>query len=373
MVHVNFNAYKSYVTDILHQWDINQELVIKGLEVSVAPEIHFANANMDRAIVRQSSLSRGVITAPIPNSLLQTALTIKAYVGIYDENTFKVVETIEIPVIAKPKPTDYVINADDEEIYSFRKLEYDLLNIDAKFSEKIDECVLLDQGSAHIGKVLVVGADGKLTVATMSNATADYDIVGVVDDNNVITLTGDLADGEYTFRYFNANQYSKIGTLFKGELPEEDTTVYPPTGELFVASTCEINSRITSSGEISTQNSTFVTDFILIGDLAVGETRDILFSGFQIQMERPNPYTKIEVYDAYQNRLGQATGPTYNAPIEYDTSGRKTYKATIDNPSKTATARYIRIVGHLGEEYATLGSKEIYSNNDLNGCSIIIG
>lgn len=128
MLHANFNTYNNYVTDSLYQWDVNQDLVISGLGLSVAPEIHFANADMDRALVRQSTLESGVVTVRIPNSLLQAALTIKAYVGLYEGETFKVIETIEIPVIAKAKPADYTIEDSDEEIYSFNQLENEIAN-----------------------------------------------------------------------------------------------------------------------------------------------------------------------------------------------------------------------------------------------------
>ena len=138
MLCVNFNAYASYVTDSLYQWDVNQDLVINGLGLSVAPEIHFANADMDRAIVRQSTLESGVVTVRIPNSLLQSALTIKAYVGIYEGETFKVIETIEIPVIAKTKPEDYTIEDSDEEIYSFKALENEIVNAKMEIAEKCD-------------------------------------------------------------------------------------------------------------------------------------------------------------------------------------------------------------------------------------------
>lgn len=137
MIKANFNTYNNYVTDSLYQWDVNQDLVINGLNLTVAPEIHFANADMDRAIVRQSTLESGVVTVRIPNSLLQAALTIKAYVGIYEGETFKVIETIEIPVIAKTKPADYTIEDSDEEFYSFNKLENEIAN--AK-KEIADQC-----------------------------------------------------------------------------------------------------------------------------------------------------------------------------------------------------------------------------------------
>ena len=155
MLHVNFNTYNNYVTDSLYQWDVNQDLVISGLGLSVAPEIHFANANMDRAIVRQSTLEGGVITIRIPNSLLQAPLTIKAYVGLYEGDTFKVIETIEIPVIAKARPADYTIEDSDEEIYSFNKLENEIVNAKMEIAEQCDaNLVELTETNARNAKLL---------------------------------------------------------------------------------------------------------------------------------------------------------------------------------------------------------------------------
>lgn len=139
MIKANFNTYSNYVVDSLYQWDVNRDLVISGLNLSVAPEIHFANANMDRAIVKQATLEGGVVTVRIPNSLLQEALPIKAYVGIYEGDTFKVIETVEIAVIAKTKPFDYAIEDTDEEIYSFKKLELEIANAKSEMEARLNE------------------------------------------------------------------------------------------------------------------------------------------------------------------------------------------------------------------------------------------
>lgn len=128
MIKANFNAYDKYVTDSLYQWDLNQVLRVTGLNLSVVPEVHFSNANMDKAIVRQASMENHVVNVDIPNSLLQDPLTINAHIGIYEGSTFKVVERVEIPVIAKERPTDYQIQGADEEIYSFKALENALEN-----------------------------------------------------------------------------------------------------------------------------------------------------------------------------------------------------------------------------------------------------
>lgn len=122
MIKANFNTYASYVTDSLYQWDLNQILNVSGLNLSVAPEVHFSNANMDKAIVRQATMTDHVVNVKIPNSLLQDPLTIYAHIGIYEGGTFKVVEKVEIPVIPKDRPIDYQIQDSDEEIYSFNQV-----------------------------------------------------------------------------------------------------------------------------------------------------------------------------------------------------------------------------------------------------------
>lgn len=128
MIKANFNAYASYVTDSLYQWDLNQVLSVSGLNLSVAPEVHFSNSNMENAIVKQATVINHIVSVQIPNSLLQDPLTIHAHIGIYDGKTFKVVEHIEIPVIPRKRPSDYRIENSDEEIYSFEALKNALAN-----------------------------------------------------------------------------------------------------------------------------------------------------------------------------------------------------------------------------------------------------
>ena len=132
MIKANFNSYSSYVTDSLYQWDINQILTVNGLNLEVAPEVHFSNSNMDRAIVRQSVATDKGFNVDIPNSLLQDPLTIRAHVGIYEGNTFKVIELVEIPIIARTKPLDYKIEDSDEEIYSFKALQNAIANLEQR-------------------------------------------------------------------------------------------------------------------------------------------------------------------------------------------------------------------------------------------------
>ena len=122
MITANFSAYSTYVTDSLNQWDVNQVLRVTGLNLTSAPEVHFSNANTGRAIPAQASLVNHVVSVKIPNSLLQDPHRIYAHIGVYEGDTFKVVELVEIPVIPRKRPEDYQIEDTDEEIYSFKSL-----------------------------------------------------------------------------------------------------------------------------------------------------------------------------------------------------------------------------------------------------------
>lgn len=138
MINANFNSYKQYITDSLYQWDINQKLNVSGLNLSVAPEVHFSNCTMDKAIVKQSTNINHIVSVMIPNSLLQMPFAIEAYIGIYEGTTFKVIEKVVIPVKPRPRPADYQIQDSDEEIYSFKRLENMIANLNAEWESTAD-------------------------------------------------------------------------------------------------------------------------------------------------------------------------------------------------------------------------------------------
>lgn len=118
-----------YTVNKLYQWDTNQTLEIRGLSLPSAPEIHYKNQTMDRAIVRQATMDNsGVITANVPNSLLQKPCKITAYVCVYNGDTFESLYELEIPIEARKKPLDYTFEDDSGEIYSFNALENLVLN-----------------------------------------------------------------------------------------------------------------------------------------------------------------------------------------------------------------------------------------------------
>lgn len=180
MIKANFNTYATYVTDSLHQWDLNQVLQVSGLNLAAVPEVHFSNANTDRAIVRQATMTNHVVSVGVPNSLLQEPLRIYAHIGIYEGDTFKVVELVEIPVKPRKRPQDYQIQDSDEEIYSFKALENQLGNC-LRRSDVVDDLRSTDPGaplSANQGRILATKVMPKMFSACVVFSPAYKDASG---------------------------------------------------------------------------------------------------------------------------------------------------------------------------------------------------
>lgn len=116
--------------DPLYQWDLNQELVICGLSLSSAPEVHFAHDSMKLAIVRQATMDEsGIVRVNVPNSLLQNACRINAYVCMTAGESFSTLYKIVIPVIARAQPSDYE-GTDEAEVYSLDALAVEVTTLE---------------------------------------------------------------------------------------------------------------------------------------------------------------------------------------------------------------------------------------------------
>ena len=118
----------TYTANDVFQWDTDRILEIYGLNLSVLPEIHFANAHMGKAIVKQTTLTEnGAIRADIPNILLETPSPIRIFICTHEGTEFISRYSLTINVKARPKPEDYFAE-DDEKIYSYNALENLVLN-----------------------------------------------------------------------------------------------------------------------------------------------------------------------------------------------------------------------------------------------------
>lgn len=167
-----------YSVDTLMQWDRNQTLEIYGLSLARAPEVHFSNMAMDRAITRQATMdSKGVITVSVPNGLLQKPYTITAHLCQYNGATFETLYTVKIPVNERKQPADYTIE-DDGDVYSFNAL-------DAKVNQAVADMKAAEQSMGEkLGPLVeekVGGAVGALIDTTLGQSGKVADAKAVSD------------------------------------------------------------------------------------------------------------------------------------------------------------------------------------------------
>jgi hypothetical protein len=188
------------VDPLPHQWDLNQELRICGLDLDTAPEVHFANAVTDPAPVVQSTLEEdGAVCVTVPNFLLQQAYTITAYVYVTERGTERTQHKIAIPVLPRPRPADYVYT--ETEVKRYEDLGERIEELEQEAVALGHSVAALEQG---VGAVQFFGNDAHARGFIRLNDLVDVPVTGKIEDN-VVLLTADLPKGVYEFKIVRAD------------------------------------------------------------------------------------------------------------------------------------------------------------------------
>ena len=174
-------------------------------------------------------------------------------------------------------------------------------------SGTVDGKLAKNQGAANAGKILVVGSDGNLTLTDMPEPGVAGDVVGTLDENNNILLSGDIAEGTYPLKWkMTDGTYSDAGTLtvtLNPETPEPDVIINlipistNADGTPYVGTNGEkgykVDSRLSgSSGDEKTQSGCCVTGFMKIND------PDERIYIKNIALHATSGYNSIILYDA---------------------------------------------------------------------------
>lgn len=167
---MEITCYDKYgrVIEKIVQWDVGQSISIKGYDLtSYAPQIHFANANSEKALVVESVLSGGLLSCQVPNSLARENLPIIMYIYDVVGETGKTNTIIKIPVTPRPMPED-VVYTDDVGVISLTEVlrqarEY--MNNSLNYSTKA-------KGSEEKAKTSADAAKVSETNAAKSESTA---------------------------------------------------------------------------------------------------------------------------------------------------------------------------------------------------------
>lgn len=375
IVVVNKNIYK---VDSLYQWDKNQDLEIQGLSLPTIPEIHFTNDAMDRAIVRQATMDdKGIITVEIPNSLLQKPYKITAYVCIYEDETFKSLYKLEIPVKARKKPGDYTLE-NDEEVYSFNALENLVNNTLAVLTEKCDDTI--ERADEYYNKTITD------TTAIKNEAIGE---ITEVKNNGVSALTQIKENAVSEMNIIKDNTINEA-TEIKNEAIEECERIKE---EIQNSSNDSLTEDIE---ELRDDLDNHITEMTPISQIVEGSTKPITSGAIHsLKTELSDSLgdindnlETIDFLDFFNKTLSTATITSYCKKQGNHVTGT----VKIDNSSTFATAQAITIgkmtsnippskmilCGITGSGYNVLGiietngNLQIYTQNSTSSVIIML-
>lgn len=223
MISVTFTDSLDNVTSVksLYQWDVGQTLEISGLNLSVAPKVHFATKVEDVAYVVQSELSNGKVQVNIPDKVLSHGYPVIAYVYYEVGLDKKTIKVVTIPVIKRQKPADWIdttpsqilqvknyleklendLDVLDDDYQTFKTLitSYAIPTIRSDLDTLTDRVNEMDVGLSN--KTTTFNADGSIT-----ETTADTVTTTVFNSNGSITET--IVKGDTTViktTYFDAD------------------------------------------------------------------------------------------------------------------------------------------------------------------------
>lgn len=102
----------------LTQWDAGQEIELTIPKLPQKFQAHFAHKRAGTAYVVECASTNGVATVPIPNILLQQATNAVMWVYVADGSYGETTKTVNLPIVARAKPEDYVYTEIERMNYS---------------------------------------------------------------------------------------------------------------------------------------------------------------------------------------------------------------------------------------------------------------
>lgn len=194
----------------LYQWDTDRHVIIVPGRGETVCEVHFASAGQSDALVVPYTSHGALITANIPNILLQSAANIMVYVVAATANGKRTEYSAAFGVAFRPKPSDYVYT--ETELKNYTALE-------SRIS------ALENGGVARIGNVTIL-ADNWVGEASPYSQVVKVD---GVTENSQVDLTPSAEQlavfYEKDLAFVTENEGGIVTVYAIGQKPENDYTI----------------------------------------------------------------------------------------------------------------------------------------------------
>lgn len=230
------------VTRPVHQWDIGQIIKVMDAEIEDGTPVDFGNRFMKGGL--RAYVIDNQVTIPAP--ALQQERDLTGYVVITDENSETTVKEIAIPVIARPKPEDYV----DEEIRESTEFQYVISAVEAV--EANAKAAAEAAGKAADSEA---AAGNAATAAASSANSASESATAAAASKQAASTAATTATGKATAAASSATAAASSASAASGSASEAQTAANSASGSATAAEiAAQDASKAATAAETSEKN-----------------------------------------------------------------------------------------------------------------------
>ena len=208
----------------LTQWDAGQEIELTIPKLPQKFQAHFAHKRAGTAYVVECTSVNGVATIPIPNILLQQATNAVMWVYVVDKTYGETTKTVNLPIVARAKPEDYVYT--EIELMNYSHLEERLTKVEQNgFTTAVVKQAVNDYLTENPVDILTAtvldGVIAEVWNGKVSISPTDWEWNDMTERYECIIYNSALASNRDIAWQFNDAQSGKY--LFQSMLPENGT------------------------------------------------------------------------------------------------------------------------------------------------------
>ena len=92
----------------LYQWDLNQRLILKDIEVGTEVQFSDSNSTDEHCLTTKAYNENGTVYAKVPNIYLQKSGILYVYIYVHQDDKSYTKYYTEIIVLPRKKPSNYI-------------------------------------------------------------------------------------------------------------------------------------------------------------------------------------------------------------------------------------------------------------------------
>lgn len=112
----------------LYQWELGRKISISTSEHTIINKVEFSHDGDTESLVVKPRVENDQMVVDIPNIMLLSGRYIHVYISYSDENLLETVAYDILPVIKRPKPSDYVYT--ETEVLTWESLDERIKNLE---------------------------------------------------------------------------------------------------------------------------------------------------------------------------------------------------------------------------------------------------